>query len=185
MNWIPLLSTLLHYFDGNVSRHSSLLSPRSLRICLITYCHKRGSREQQLQIVIAIDPLLNFCRDWAPGKIYLGMFRQDNENGVHLGSFKARYELLYLFPLLRGLTVPLKGIPESLAWRHSPPSCRKQLSNYSIISCLQNGIHAYENPFDDAPSFCEDDQCYDSIDDLIPRPLLADGAVGNLPLTEI
>lgn len=117
MNWIPLLSTLLHYFDGNVSRHSSLLSPRSLRICLITYCHKRGSREQQLQIVIAIDPLLNFCRDWAPGKIYLGMFRQDNENGVHLGSFKARYELLYLFPLLRGLTVPLKGIPEVLAWR--------------------------------------------------------------------
>jgi len=62
---------------------------------------------------------------------------------------------------------------------------RKERPSLDSILGPLNGIHVYENPFDDAPSFCEDDQCYDSLDDLIPRPLLADGAVGNLPLTEI
>ena len=40
---------------------------------------------------------------------------------------------------------------------------------------------------DEGPSFCEDDQCYDSIETIIRHPLLAtdNGVVGNLPVTEI
>ena len=67
------------------------------------------------------------------------------------------------------------------------PASNYSTSNYSIVSCLQTGFHPYDNPIDENPSFCEDDQCYDIIDSIIHRPLLAnvDGAVASLPVTDI